>query len=79
MEVVEKLAVEVEGPSHYTRNAPFKMMGATRLRTRFLERRGWCVLSVPFYEWDPLMGNDAAKYAYLELRVHAGSGLGGAQ
>jgi hypothetical protein len=47
----QKLAVEVDGPTHFLGNAPTVPNGATRLRTRLLEARGWRVVSVPVTEW----------------------------
>jgi hypothetical protein len=42
----------VDGPTHFLGNAPTVPNGATRLRTRLLEARGWRVVSVPVTEWD---------------------------
>ncbi|KAG1677152.1 hypothetical protein FOA52_000958 [Chlamydomonas sp. UWO 241] len=46
-----ELAVEVDGPYHFLSNAPTVPNGATRLRSRLLEARGWHVVSVPVKEW----------------------------
>eukprot|EP00798_Chlamydomonas_sp_ICE-L_P016471 gene16471-22693_t len=46
-----KVAVEVVGPRHYSRSTPYKQLGASAAKDRALERRGWSVLSVPFFEW----------------------------
>jgi hypothetical protein len=43
------LAVEVDGSPHFLSNG--QPDGATRLRNRLLEERGWRVLSVPVTEW----------------------------
>ncbi|KAG1679153.1 hypothetical protein FOA52_000508 [Chlamydomonas sp. UWO 241] len=48
----QKLAVEVDGPTHFLSNVPTVPNGATRLRNRLLEARGWRVVSVPAKEWD---------------------------
>ena len=57
-----RVAVEADGPSHYLADrAP---NGPTRLRRRLLEARDLRVVSVPYFEWDPLP-TDAAKDAYL--------------
>ncbi|KAG1672291.1 hypothetical protein FOA52_004306 [Chlamydomonas sp. UWO 241] len=48
----QKLAVEVDGPTHFLSSAPTMPTGATRLRNRPLEARGWRVVSVPVKEWD---------------------------
>ncbi|KAG1672292.1 hypothetical protein FOA52_004307 [Chlamydomonas sp. UWO 241] len=48
----QKLAVEADGPTHFLSNTPTGPTGATRLRNRLLEARGWRVVSVPVTEWD---------------------------
>jgi hypothetical protein len=61
-----RVAVEADGPSHYLADrAP---TGKTRLRRRLLEARGLRVVSVPYYEWDPL-ATYAAKDAHLGGRL----------
>jgi very-short-patch-repair endonuclease len=68
----QKLAVEVDGPTHFLSNTPTVPTGATRLRNRLLEARGWRVVSVPVTEWDrqAAKGTQAA-HAYLSsLSVH---------
>jgi hypothetical protein len=50
------LAVEVEGPTHFLSSAPTVPNGATRLRNRLLEARGWRVVSVPVTEWHRQVG-----------------------
>ena len=61
-----RVAVEADGPSHYlTDRAP---TGQTRLRRRLLEARGLAVVSVPYFDWDPLPTDDA-KDAWLRARL----------
>ena len=55
------VAVEADGPTHFADRSP---TGKTRLRRRLLEARGLRVVSVPYFEWDPLT-TDGAKDAYL--------------
>jgi hypothetical protein len=72
----KKLAVEVDGPSHYLSNAPTVPNGATRLRTRLLEARGWRVVSVPVTEWvrQVAKGEQAARdYLMTSLAWVAGT------
>ena len=38
-----RLVVEVDGPTHFARNAPDLPLGATRLKRRLLQREGWAV------------------------------------
>ena len=47
----ERLAVEVDGPSHFVGREP---TSATRLKRRQLEHFGWWLVSVPYWEWDEL-------------------------
>ena len=59
------LAVEVDGPSHYTSSVPRQLLGATLLRNRCLEASGWKVIGVPWWEWDARAGDEQAKQLYL--------------
>jgi len=52
----ERLAVEVDGPSHFVGREP---TGATLLKRRQLEHFGWRLVSVPYWEWNEL--RDKAK------------------
>ena len=63
-----KVALEVDGPSHYTSTLPYKALGATRLKRRLLEARVDRVVSVPFYEWNEAAKSDdaSAKKKLLE-------------
>jgi len=67
-----KHGVEVDGPSHYLRDVAesgsFVENGATRLKTRLLERLGWTVTRVPFFEWGRL-ASEAEKRCYLEAKL----------
>ena len=45
----ERLAVEVDGPSHFVGREP---NGATLLKRRQLEHFGWRLVSVPYWEWN---------------------------
>ena len=77
-----KVAVEVDGPSHFVRTlrtdgngggrgdgvgAP-KANGATLARRKLLGARGWTVVSVPYFEWDACEG-DAARQARLLVKL----------
>ncbi|KXZ52923.1 hypothetical protein GPECTOR_8g30 [Gonium pectorale] len=64
-----RLAVAVDGPTHFLANGEHWRTkdGRTQLRDRQLERvfgRG-NVLSVPYWEWDALRGGKAAQEDYL--------------
>jgi hypothetical protein len=68
--VDRRIAVEfrVDGPSHFTTNT-LEPLGHTRLRDRLLSAMGWCVVSIPFYEWDRLHQTEQ-RDAYVKHRVH---------
>ena len=74
-----RVAIEVDGPSHYLRCLHGRgeqqlPNGATLLKRRLLKAAGWCVVSVPYYEWDALRG-EGEQRGYLEQRVR---GMGAA-
>ena len=46
-----KVAIEVDGPSHFARNKPMRRLGSDALRRRHLESCGWTVINVVWYEW----------------------------
>jgi hypothetical protein len=67
-----RLAVEVDGPSHFLSNQPGRLDGATLLRNRMLEARGWQVVSVPVMTgWVPRAkrGQQAARDYLISLGV----------
>lgn len=53
-----QIAVEVDGPPHFSRSRPFRPTGSTAAKRRCLQLRGYSVLSVPFYEWRQLKGEE---------------------
>ena len=67
----ERRAVEVDGPSHYLKDAEGRCVGengSTRFKSRLLRRLGWDVTHVPFFEWDALQGSEAQD-AYLRSKL----------
>eukprot|EP00666_Eupelagonemidae_sp_cell4sb_P013749 gene13749-biopygen23710 len=44
------VAIEVDGPSHYAAGSEVPL-GATLLRRRLLEARGWRVVPIPYFDW----------------------------
>eukprot|EP01025_Chloroclados_australasicus_P068028 TRINITY_DN9436_c0_g1_i5.p2 TRINITY_DN9436_c0_g1~~TRINITY_DN9436_c0_g1_i5.p2 ORF type:complete len:289 (-),score=48.39 TRINITY_DN9436_c0_g1_i5:476-1342(-) len=48
----KKVAVEVDGVHHFTRNTPRRVLGDSALRNRMLAVRGWNVVVIPFYMWN---------------------------
>lgn len=47
--VSEKIAIEIDGPQHFTRTNDF--LGDTLARNEILRAHGWHVISIPFYAW----------------------------
>ncbi len=66
--VERRIAIEFDGPSHFTRNT-LEPLGHTRLRDRLLSAMGWRVVSIPFFEWDRLHRPEQ-MHSYVEHRVH---------
>jgi len=54
----ERLAVEVDGPSHFVGRVP---TGATLFKRRQLRHFGWRLVSVPYCEWIELNHSDKLK------------------
>ena len=60
----KKVAVEFDGPNHFTRKSdspnnssplkPVRALGHTVLKYRVLKRLGWTVVRVPYYEFDKI-------------------------
>ena len=57
----------IDGQSHFTRNT-LEPLGHTRLRDRLLSAMGWCVVSIPFFEWVRLRQTDQMD-AYVKQRL----------
>ena len=52
----KKVAIEVDGPSHFARNVRDRRLegkdaGVTNMRTRCLTSSGWSIVHVPWFEW----------------------------
>eukprot|EP00198_Chlamydomonas_reinhardtii_P010408 XP_001699745.1 predicted protein [Chlamydomonas reinhardtii] len=66
-----EVAIEVDGPMHYTSNRLIVKLPRARLRDRQLERvlgRGNLVC-VPYWEWDALGTDQTTKCAYLARKL----------
>ncbi|PRW33797.1 RAP domain [Chlorella sorokiniana] len=68
MEGNTKLAVEVDGPQHFSANAPHVPLASTCMRNSLLASAGWKVVSIPFNEWAQLAGLEQ-KQEYLREHV----------
>ncbi|BDA44072.1 probable RAP domain-containing protein, chloroplastic at C-terminar half [Coccomyxa sp. Obi] len=63
-----QLAIEVDGPSHFTSNT-LRPLGPTLLKRRLLAGRGWEVVSVPYFHWNALQSDyERQLYVYLALQ-----------
>lgn len=68
----ERIAIEVDGPFHFTRNSR-RPMGDMYARAALLEARGWRVASVPYFAW---ASDREERRAYMEdllARARAGA------
>jgi very-short-patch-repair endonuclease len=65
--VDRRIAIEFDGPSHFTRNT-LEPLGHTRLRDRLLSAMGWRVVSIPFFDWGRLQ-QPAQMDAYVKQRL----------
>ena len=65
--VDRRIAIEFDGPSHFTRNT-LARLGHTRLRYRLLSAMGWHVVSIPFFDWDELNQPEQMD-AYVKQRL----------
>ena len=55
--VDERIAIEVDGPSHFARSddgAGRRLLGRTLIKRRQLAALGWRLLSITRDDWDPL-------------------------
>ncbi len=66
--VDRRVALEFDGPSHFTTHTTLEPLGRTRLRDRLLSAMGWRVVSIPFFEWDRLHQAEQ-RDAYVEHRL----------
>ena len=65
--VPTRIAVEVNGPSHYARHS-HTPLGHTKLREQLLAAMGWSAISIPFFEWECLRDTEQ-QAAYLQRRI----------
>lgn len=45
------VAIEIDGPSHFTRTVPHRRLGPDMMRRRHLTNAGWTVFSISLDEW----------------------------
>ncbi|KAA6419711.1 MAG: hypothetical protein FRX49_10435 [Trebouxia sp. A1-2] len=67
----QKVAIEVDGPYHYTHNT-HQPLGHTLLRRRLLTALGWTVVSVPYFDWGRLYSGPHKAIYLARLLTHHG-------
>lgn len=76
-DAVLKVAVEFDGPNHFTREdtrGKPRALGHTVLKYRLLKRQGWAVVRVPYYEFDKIpfwASMERQRYLQRLLKTHA--------
>ncbi len=74
------VAVEFDGPNHFTRIGndasmePPRALGHTVLKYRLLKKQGWTVVRVPYYEFDKIpfwASMERQRYLQRKLKTHA--------
>lgn len=65
------VAVEANGPCHYTVTKPRRLLGNKVLRDWFLENRGYVVLNVPWWTWIEVNTSPESARQYLRQQLCA--------
>ena len=60
----QKLGILVDGPEHFV-GSSHTLTGARALKHRQLRALGWGLVSVPYFEWQPLRALPEPRSAYL--------------
>ena len=62
-------AVEFDGPQHFLKSG--SPTGSTLLKRRHLKMLGYSVVSVPYWEWEKVRGDEASQEVYLWSKIRA--------
>eukprot|EP00808_Paulinella_micropora_P029195 g23462.t1 len=67
----EKVALEVDGPWHFVTgmSEEWRCLGTTLHKRRLLGAMGWCVISIPFYEWSARRPGERAHYLQQKMQL----------
>ena len=76
----KKVAIEVDGPSHFARNFPRRRLSGeetdtTNSRYRYLEKAGWTTVHVPWFEWASVNGSSGQSATFLAKKLFDQAGL----
>ena len=76
----KKVAIEVDGPSHFARNFPRRRLSGeetdtTNSRYRYLEKGGWTTVHVPWFEWASVNGSSGQSATFLAKKLFDQAGL----
>ena len=62
-----RVLVEVDGPAHFVQGPDGYLPSESTVKRWQLETLGYCVVSVPFWEWNRLRSDDQ-QMVYLQRR-----------
>jgi hypothetical protein len=68
----QQIILEVDGPSHFTSNLPYRVLGPTALRNNWAALAGWRLACVYGHDW-VLCDSDHARKQHLTALLQAAS------
>ena len=63
----QKVVIEADGPTHFTCNTK-NPLGATDLKRRLLQKLGWNLVVVPYYEWST-HATQEEQFEYMSAKL----------